>query len=483
VADNSPRLPRTPPRFHHKFTTTNHHKILISPNKTAPFTTPKNSCYPSSQRNIHTASATKPHPATSVAGATTALVLLTALNFVNYIDRYILPGVQEQVKGEFHLTDAQIGRLTLWFMVAYMATSPITGWLGDRFPRKPMIILAALFWSSVNFFTASVHSYASLNLRHAALGIGEASFGIFAPSLLADFYEPDQRNRVLTIFNIAIPVGAALGYLVGGTVGEHYGWRTSFIVSAIPGTLIALLIAAFMREPARGASGGTGANERTSATQQDKAKLEKGTVLSLLKNKAYLSSILGYSAVTFSLGGISWWMPSFLQRIGGRSQSSAAYIMGAITVVAGLGGTIIGGIIAQKWSRTNSKALYLVPAISAATAVPPALLCFFGPHSLTLYGLAAAIFLIFLGTGPVNAATLNAVRPEIRATAMAGQLFIIHALGDAISPPLIGVVSDHSSLNIGLASTLVTMLLAAIIFFNGSRYAPPLQIRDSVAAA
>ncbi|MGH9597499.1 MAG: spinster family MFS transporter [Edaphobacter sp.] len=408
-------------------------------------------------------SATKPTRYTSVAGATTALVLLTALNFVNYIDRYILPGVQEQIKSEFHLTDAHIGNLTLWFMLAYMFTSPITGWLGDRFPRKPMIVIAALFWSGINFLTATVHSYDSLNLRHAALGVGEASFGIFAPALLADFYPEDQRNRVLTIFNVAIPVGAALGYIIGGSVGEHFGWRMSFIVSAVPGTIIAILIAFFMKEPARGAS------------QHDKAKLENGTVLSLLKNKAYLSSILGYAAVTFSLGGISWWMPSFLQRVDGRSESSAAYIMGAITVVTGLGGTITGGTIAQKWSRTNSKALYLVPAISSALAVPPALLCFFGPHSLTLYGLCAAIFLIFLGTGPVNAATLNAVRPEIRATAMAGQLFIIHALGDAISPRIIGTVSDHSNLSFGLGSTLITMLIAAVIFFFGSRYAPPLH--------
>jgi MFS transporter, Spinster family, sphingosine-1-phosphate transporter len=407
--------------------------------------------------------ATKPTRAPSVAGATTALVLLTALNFVNYIDRYILPGVQEQVKHEFQISDALIGSLTFWFMVAYMCTAPITGWLGDRFPRKPMIVIAALFWSGINFFTAYVHSFDSLNIRHAALGIGEASFGIFAPALLSDFYPDYQRNRVLTIFNVAIPVGAALGYLVGGTVGEHFGWRMSFIVSAVPGVIIALLIAFFMKEPARGAS------------QHEKAKLEKGTVLSLLKNKAYLSSILGYAAVTFSLGGISVWMPTFLQRIDGRTQSSAAYIMGAITVVTGLGGTITGGTIAQKWSRTNSKALYLVPAISAALAVPPALLCFFGPHSLTLYGLGAAIFLIFLGTGPVNAATLNAVRPEIRATAMAGQLFIIHALGDAISPGIIGAVSDRSTLNLGLGSTLITMLLAAVIFFLGSRYAPPLH--------
>ena len=409
------------------------------------------------------ASETKPTRAPSVAGATTALVLLTALNFVNYIDRYILPGVQEQIKGEFHLSDEHIGTLTFWFMIAYMLTAPITGLLGDRFPRKPMIVIAALFWSGINFFTASVHSYDSLNIRHAALGVGEASFGIFAPALLADFYPEDQRNRVLTIFNVAIPVGAALGYIIGGTVGEHFGWRMSFIVSAIPGAILALLIAFFMKEPARGAS------------QHDKAKLEKGTVLSLIKNKAYLASILGYAAVTFSLGGISWWMPSFLQRIDGRSQSSAAFLMGAITVVAGLGGTITGGIIAQRWSRKTSKALYLVPAISAALAVPPALVCFFGPKSLTLPSLAIAIFLIFLGTGPVNAATVNAVRPEIRATALAGQLLVIHALGDAISPRIIGAVSDRSNLNLGLGSTLITLVLASIIFFIGSRYAPLLR--------
>jgi fucose permease len=244
----------------------------------------------------------------------------------------------------------------------------------------------------------------------------------------------------------------------------------AFIVSAVPGAIIALLILFFMKEPARGAS------------QHEKAKLEKGTVLTLVKNKAYLASILGYAAVTFSLGGISWWMPSFLQRVDGRSQSNAAFLMGAVTVVTGLLGTIVGGVIAQRWSKKTPKALYLVPAISAALAVPPALVCFFGPHNLTIPSLALAIFLIFLGTGPVNAATMNAVRPEVRATAMAGQLLVIHALGDAISPRIIGAVSDRSTLNLGLGSTLVTLLLAAVIFFIGARYAPPLLEDEPVAA-
>ncbi len=405
----------------------------------------------------------------SVAGATTALVLLTALNFVNYIDRYILPGVQEQIKGEFHISDGQLGSLTLWFMLAYMLSSPFTGWLGDRVARKPIIVVAALFWSGVNFFTASVHSFDSLNLRHAALGIGEATFGIFAPAVLADFYPEDQRNRVLTIFNIAIPVGAALGYLAGGTIGSHFGWRMSFICSAVPGVVIAVLIALLMKEPARGGS------------LEGKAKLEKGTVAALARNKPYLASVLGYAAVTFTIGGISIWMPTFLQRVDHRSQQSAAFIMGALTVGAGLLGTILGGAIAQRWSKTNRSALYLVPAWGALTALPFGCVCFFGPPRFILPSLALAIFLIFLGTGPVNASTLNAVPASVRATAMAGQLFLIHAFGDMLSSPIIGVVSDRTTLSIGLGVTLITLLLGSMIFFAGAAFVgrdqagPPLQ--------
>jgi len=418
------------------------------------------------------AGVTKPKmPVATVAGATTALVLLTAMNFVNYLDRYILPAVQEQVKGDFHLSDTQIGSLTLWFMVAYVFSSPLTGWLGDRFPRKPMIVVAALAIAAMNFLTANVHDYMSLNLRHAALGVGEACFGIFAPALLADFYAEDQRNRVMTIFNIALPVGAACSYEAGAWVAGRYGWRASFTSSAIPGVVVALLILIFMREPERVQSG------------QAKARTDRGSVLALLKNRAYLSSILGYAAVTFSLGGISWWMPSFLHREAGYSVAAAGGIMGPIIVVAGLGGTAFGGWVAQRWSRRTAKALYLVPSISALLTVPPALVCFFGPTGLVVPSLALSVFLIFLGTGPVNAATLNAAPAGLRATAMAGQLFAIHVVGDMPSSKIIGVISDRFNLRLGLGSTLIAMLVASAIFFVGARYAPPLETGDVVAAA
>ena len=404
----------------------------------------------------------------SVAGATTALVLLTALNFVNYIDRYILPGVQEQVKQEFHVSDAALGSLTFYFFLTYMLAAPATGWLGDHFPRKPLIVGCALLISLVNVLTGYVHAFDSLLFRHAILGIGEASFGIFAPALLADFYPEDDRNRILTIFYTAIPVGAALGYLIGGMVGSHYGWRVPFYVSAVPGFLIAGLIFFLMREPRRGASD---AKPQLALGKKGARAAAKAHVLSLATNGPYLYATLGMAMVTFSLGGISAWMPSFLQR-SGFSGSTVGLTLGAITAGTGLGGTAFGGWLAQRWLRTNHRALYLVSAWSALLTVPFGVVCFFGPRVTMLPALGVAMFCIFLGTGPLNAAIVNAVPAGVRATAIAMELFLIHALGDTPSPRLIGMVSDHSTLATGLGLTLVTMLIATGLLFLGARSTP-----------
>ncbi len=177
---------------------------------------------------------------------------------------------------------------------------------------------------------------------------------------------------MLTIFNVAIPIGAAIGVTAGGAIGERYGWRHAFVLSAIPGALLAVLIAIFMKEPARG----------THTHEKGKAKVDRGVVMSLLRNKAYMFAILGYAAVTFSLGGISNWMASFLQRITGYSQTAATGVMGPIIVVGGLGGTVLGGIWAQRWSKKNPKAMYYVPGIGAGLTVVPAMLCFFGRRVL-----------------------------------------------------------------------------------------------------
>lgn len=403
-------------------------------------------------------------PVMSVVGATTALVLLTAMNFVNFIDRYILPGVQELVKKEFSLSDERVGALTFWFFVTYMCAAPLTGWLGDHFPRKPLIILSALLMSGMNLFTATVHSYLALNLRHAALGVAEASFSIYAPALLADFYEPDQRNRVLTIFYTAIPVGAAFGFALGGALGGRFGWRVPFYVSAAPGILVAMLIWIFVKEPKRGET-----DDALAGKKKSKGGSFSALFVGLAKNPQYLYATFGMAMVVFSLGGISAWVPSFLQRVGGYSSGAAGLIVGAVTVLGGLGGTAVGGWIAQLWLKRNKQALYLISAWSALLTVPPAVMCFFGPKWAMIPGLALAQFFIFLGNGPLNTAIVNSVNGTIRATAIAMELFLIHALGDAPSPRLIGLVSDHSTLSTGLGVTLITMVVAAGLLFLGAK--------------
>jgi len=359
-----------------------------------------------------------------------------------------------------------MGALTFWFFITYMLAAPLTGWLGDRFPRKPLIVTGVIFWSLCNFFTGSVHTYFALNLRHAALGIGEASFGIFAPALLADFYPEKDRNRILSIFYLAIPVGAALGYLAGGMIGERYGWQMPFFASAVPGLILAVLLIFWMREPQRGAS------------EALKATVDTSTVTGLARNQAYLYATIGMAMTVFSMGGISAWIPEFFHRVGGDSVGHASFVVGAITAVTGVFGTGIGGWLAQIWLKTNHRALYLLSAWSALLAIPPALLAFFGPRWAMLPGIALAEFCIFLGTGPLNAAIVNSVGAVIRSSAIAVELFLIHALGDAPSPWLIGRVSDATNLRIGMALTLVALLVAALLLFRGARYAPPLSTQE-----
>ena len=193
--------------------------------------------------------------------------------------------------------------------------------------------------------------------------------------------------------------------------------------------------------------------------------------ISLATNAPYLYATLGMAAITFSLGGISAWMPSFLQR-SGFSPNTVGITLGAITAGAGLGGTAVGGWIAQRWLRTNHRALYLISAWSALLTVPFGVICFFGPRATMLPALGVAMFCIFLGTGPLNAAIVNAVPATVRATAIAMELFLIHALGDTPSPRLIGMVSDRTTLATGLGLTLVTMLVATVLLFLGSRTTP-----------
>jgi MFS transporter, Spinster family, sphingosine-1-phosphate transporter len=406
---------------------------------------------------------TQPAQRSRFSPAFATLTLLICLNLLNYIDRYILPGTQSLIQKEFGWSDEKFGLLTTAMFVVYMLCAPLTGWLGDRVSRKPLIVGGAILWSLLTLSTAWVHDYRSMFVRHALVGVGEASFGIFAPAVLSDFYDERSRNRILSIFYLAIPVGAAIGYTSGGVLGSMFNWRTPFFVCAIPGLVIALLYWIFGREPQRGAS------------DRVKATADRSTFSGLFKNRAFLTATFGLAMLTFAMGGISNWIAVFLERFAGMSTAAAGTWVGAITVIDGIAGTAVGGFIAQRWLRTNHKALYLLSFWSVVLTIPFGALVFFGPRAWALPSLFAAEFFLFLNTGPLNAAIVNSVSAPVRATAISVNLFCIHFFGDTFSPAIIGAVSDRSNLRLALGVTLISLIASAIILGSGARFAPRLE--------
>jgi MFS transporter, Spinster family, sphingosine-1-phosphate transporter len=411
---------------------------------------------------------------TSLGPAAGTFLLLLALNLLNYIDRYILNGAQPLIQQEFRATDEQMGALTTALFFFYMFAAPASGWLADWFRRKPLIITGAVLWSLATLGSAFVHSYWALYSRRALVGIGEATFGIYGPAVLSDFYPEQERNRILSIFYLAIPVGAALGYLAGGELGSLWGWRAPYLICAVPGLAIAALYGVWGREPERGAQDRSLAPRVRLNSLKAVSDFVKQR-LALFKNPAFLTATFGLAQITFALGGIAAWVPTYLHRVNGLSVGNASLVVSAITVIDGIGGTIAGGWIAHRWQRTEPRALYLLSFWSVVLTIPFGVLVFFGPHAITIPALFLAEFCIFLNNGPINAAIVNSVDGAVRATAISLNLFCIHAFGDTFSPQIIGAISDRSNLSIGLGATLVSLFIAGAILWYGARFATPLQ--------
>jgi len=393
----------------------------------------------------------------------TALLLLTALNLLNYIDRSVLFAVQPLVQGEFHLSNSQIGYLTSAFLGFYMVAAPFVGPLADRYSRKAIIIGGAIFWSALTLLTAVTHNYTELLVRHTLVGVGEATFVTIAPTFVADLFPENKRGRIFGIFYLAIPVGTAAGYVLGGTLGAHMGWRFPFYIAAAPGFLVALALL-FVPEPPRG---NFDSLEETS---------ERGTLRGLTHNPAFWTAALGMAAMTFALGGIQVWMPTFLSRARGYTLESANQIFGIIVVVDGVLASLAGGWLGDYLLPRMKSAYYFVSAISMAVGVPFMIAALFLPGRLMFPAIAVAAFFLLLNTSPLNAAIVNSVGAHIRATAIAAGIFIYHLLGDVPSPTMMGWVADHRSLQAAFVLPVIAMLFSAAILFYGMRFAPAIAV-------
>ena len=402
--------------------------------------------------------------------ATLALLLLTGLNFLNYIDRNVLYAVQPLIQREFHLNDEQVGFLTSAFFICYMIAAPLITPLADRYSRRWIIAIGAFIWSAATLLSAVTHTYDELLLRHIIVGIGEATFVAISPALLADLYPEEIRGRVMGFFYLATPVGSALGYIIGGALGHRYGWRAPFMVVGVPGFLLGLGVLA-LREPERGGS------------DHLPESFERASIRGLLRNKAYWTITLGSAMMTFAIGGLQVWMPTFLVRIRHLHLDRANTIFGLMTVVSGTVATLLGGWIGDRLLRRTHAAYQLVSAVGMALSIPAIMIAIYSHGPAMFPAIFIGEFFLLLNTAPLNAALVNSVSASIRATALAVNIFTIHLLGDAFSPTLIGYISDRTTLETGLTSMIVAVALSAAVLFYGMRFAPKLPAQERNLAA
>ena len=402
----------------------------------------------------------------------TALWLLLAINLFNYIDRYILAAVLPQIKHDFLAGDpnqnAKAGSLGSAFLISYMCAAPILGWLADRVSRWWLVGISVAVWSLASGWSGLAASFAILLLTRAFVGIGEAGYGPAAPTILSDLYPLQRRGRTLAYFYLAMPVGGALGYAFGGKIGDLLGWRWAFYLVVPPGLLLALLCF-FMRDP----------RARSTSNLNTTPRPKLADYISLLRTRSYIINTAAMTALTFAIGGISFWVPDYIYSDRGSEFAANPNLLGninvtfgAIVAVAGLFATLLGGWTGD-WLRPRfASSYFLVSGIGVVLAFPATVAMLYVRFPGAWICIFIAVFCMFFNTGPSNTALANVSLPSIRATAFAVNILIVHLFGDIISPPLIGAIRDRWNMNVGFLTVSGAMLVAGMFWFWGTQFLP-----------
>ena len=405
-----------------------------------------------------------------------ALALLLAINLFNYIDRYILAAVEPLIAAQFFSAHdetamAKTGSLATAFLVSYMVLAPLFGALADRMSRWVIIGAGVAVWSLASGWSGFAGTFTALVISRIFVGVGEAAYGPAAPTIISDLYPVEKRGRMLAYFYLAIPVGSALGYVFGGAIGGHFGWRWPFYLVVVPGLVLGASCL-LMRDP------------REARSAMEKPKMRLADVIALFRIPSYVLNTAAMTAMTFAIGGISFWLPRYLFKDraadfgGAPSLAQINLIFGGITVAAGLSATLIGGWCGDWVRRTRASAYFLVSGVAMLFAFPATMLMLKTPFPAAWVLVFCAEFFLFFNTGPANAALANVTPPAVRSTAFALNILLIHALGDAISPPLIGWIAGQTSMNTAFLLVSAMMVLASAFWLIGTRYLG----RDTAAA-
>jgi MFS family permease len=401
----------------------------------------------------------------SITGAHSALLLLLGINLFNYIDRQILAALEPDIRATFFASSdvnamTKTGLLGVAFFVTYMISAPILGLLADRISRWLIVGAAVILWSLASGASGLAATFAILFATRILVGIGEGGYGPAAPTILSDLFPIERRGRIMAIFYTAIPVGSALGYVIGGLVGANLGWRWAFYLVTPPGLLLGLLCF-WQRDP------------RVAAHHllQKSPRRSLANYVRLFRTRSYLINCIAQTLMTFVTGGLGFWASAYL-RYRNQSPDVGMTIFGLITVVAGLVSTLFGGIIADKLRTRLPGSYFWVSGVGMLIAGPFFIATLYIPFPAAWISMFVAIFFLFLNTGPSNTALANVSLPAVRATAFAVNIFVIHALGDVQAFWLLGYIGGHTNMHVAFLFVSGMIFASGLAWLIGAKYLP-----------
>jgi MFS transporter, Spinster family, sphingosine-1-phosphate transporter len=401
----------------------------------------------------------------SISGAHSALLLLLGINLFNYIDRQILAALEPDIRASFFASSdvnamTKTGLLGDAFFVTYMISAPILGLLADRISRWIIVGGAVILWSLASGASGLAATFAILFATRICVGIGEGGYGPAAPTILSDLFPIERRGRIMAIFYTAIPVGSALGYVIGGLVGAHLGWRWAFYLVTPPGLLLGLLCFR-QRDP------------RVAAHRlvQESPRRRLADYLTLFRTRSYLINCIAQTLMTFVTGGLGFWASAYL-RYRNQSPNLGMTIFGLITVIAGLVSTLLGGVVADRLRSRFAGSYFWVSGIGMLIACPFFIVTLYIPFPAAWVSMFVAIFFLFLNTGPSNTALANVSLPAVRATAFAVNILVIHALGDVQAFWLLGYIGGHANMHVAFLFVSGIIFISGMAWLIGAKYLP-----------
>jgi MFS family permease len=380
-----------------------------------------------------------------------ALFIIFFANFLSYFDRQIVSVLETDLTNAFGMDREQFGFLVSAFTLGYMVFAPIVGFMTDRYKRTRIFAVCIFLWSlaTIGSGLAGFGHPPSKHVLYAMrffIGIGEAGCLVIGPTLISDYFTREVRGRALSMFFLALPLGGAAGYIVGGFIAQHLGWERAFYFAGAPGFLVCVLVW-ILSEPPRGGSEApaAGAMEDPGAHGHGGGGKIKGfrPYLDLLKNRTLLFIILAQAFAVIFLAPLLHFGVKYFEDKYGINKAQASLMLGGIAIVAGATGNSLSGFLGDRLAKRVNGAYARMAGFAFAIGLPWLLLGFTAtPRIIVLPSLALGAFCYFLCMPAVNTQIANCVSPQQRAMAYGLAVFILHLLGDMSAPPLFGKISD-----------------------------------------